>query len=114
MPSQTYTTLTINLPISPFQSGSLCTALKVNQSPPCQSESCRLQGCLNRNTYSQEKCSHLLINLYQCCSELYQLDRKQNPSTPASSDSNNPIIKDQILSSVCPLERVIKKKLESS
>ncbi|KAH9473252.1 hypothetical protein Pst134EA_000326 [Puccinia striiformis f. sp. tritici] len=63
--------------------------MPVNQSPPCQSESCRLQ-------------------------ELYQLDRKQNPSTPASSDSNNPIIKDQILSSVCPLERVIKKKLESS
>ncbi|PLW16305.1 hypothetical protein PCANC_05853 [Puccinia coronata f. sp. avenae] len=89
---------------------------KINQSPPCQLEACKLQGCLNRHTYEQEKCDQLLINLYQCCSELYnKQDRTQShhASNSSPADSNSSATKDQILSSACPLERVVAKKLAS-
>jgi Mature-T-Cell Proliferation I type len=33
---------------------------------------CSLQTCLNKNTYSPEKCDNHLFALYECCQNLYK------------------------------------------
>jgi Mature-T-Cell Proliferation I type len=33
---------------------------------------CSLQTCLNKNTYSPEKCDNQVFALYECCQNLYK------------------------------------------
>ncbi|KAG8966892.1 hypothetical protein FRC03_011077 [Tulasnella sp. 419] len=40
--------------------------------PSCQAEACSLQTCLNKNTYSPEKCDDKVMRLYQCCMNMYK------------------------------------------
>ncbi|KAH9975582.1 DUF1903-domain-containing protein [Lactifluus volemus] len=49
--------------------------------PPCQAEACALQGCLTRNTYSPEKCTENMRNLYRCCQLLYDATGDHGEST---------------------------------
>lgn len=62
--------------------------------PPCQNEACSLQSCLNRNTYSPEKCDTYLLKLYECCTSLYAATDGKGEST------------------ACPDERVVRRWME--
>ncbi|TFK64283.1 hypothetical protein BDN72DRAFT_802272, partial [Pluteus cervinus] len=55
---------------------------------------CELQTCLNKNTYSPERCDALVRKLYTCCQSLYE---KQGENVKASP---------------CPLPRVVRRWLE--
>ncbi|KAF9473062.1 DUF1903-domain-containing protein [Pholiota conissans] len=54
---------------------------KKSSDPPCQTEACALQTCLNRYTYSPEKCDHHLHNLYECCQRMYDSTSGKGEST---------------------------------
>ncbi|KAH7096831.1 DUF1903-domain-containing protein [Auriculariales sp. MPI-PUGE-AT-0066] len=40
----------------------------------CQAQACDLQACLNKNTYTPEKCDTLVRKLYECCGRMYDKD----------------------------------------
>lgn len=42
---------------------------------------CNLQTCLNKNTYSPEKCSKQMRELYTCCAKMYDTTNDQGEST---------------------------------
>ncbi|ESK89711.1 hypothetical protein Moror_16852 [Moniliophthora roreri MCA 2997] len=63
-----------------------------NSEPPCQTEACSLQSCLNKNTYSPERCDEHLKNLYLCCQKMYDDD----------SDGRTE-------STACPMPDVVKR-----
>ncbi|EED85289.1 predicted protein, partial [Postia placenta Mad-698-R] len=52
---------------------------------------CTLQSCLNKNTYSPEKCDQHLRTLYKCCQSMYK-------QTEGKGDS-----------SACPMPNVVKR-----
>ncbi|KLO15149.1 DUF1903-domain-containing protein [Schizopora paradoxa] len=61
----------------------------------CQDEACALQTCLNRNTYSPEKCDKLVRKLYECCSRMYEETNGKGEST------------------ACPQSRVVTRWLKN-
>ncbi|KAH8110564.1 DUF1903-domain-containing protein [Phellopilus nigrolimitatus] len=65
------------------------------QEPPCQAEACDLQVCLNKNTYSPEKCDAHVRRLYECCRAMYDATDGKGEST------------------ACPNRRVVKRWLEN-
>lgn len=38
----------------------------------CHTQACRLQGCLQRNTYAPDKCEWAVHALWKCCGHFYQ------------------------------------------
>ncbi|OSX61733.1 hypothetical protein POSPLADRAFT_1145226 [Postia placenta MAD-698-R-SB12] len=56
---------------------------------------CTLQSCLNKNTYSPEKCDQHLRTLYKCCQSMYK-------QTEGKGDS-----------SACPMPNVVKRWLKT-
>ncbi|KAF9041805.1 hypothetical protein BDZ89DRAFT_944548, partial [Hymenopellis radicata] len=54
---------------------------------------CNLHDCLNKHTYSPDKCDHLLRELYLCCQQFYDQTNNQGEST------------------ACPMPRVVKRWL---
>ncbi|KAF9523726.1 DUF1903-domain-containing protein [Crepidotus variabilis] len=49
--------------------------------PPCQSEACALQDCLNKNTYRPDACDGNLRKLYECCQRMYKTTSDKGEST---------------------------------
>ncbi|KAF8802597.1 hypothetical protein BYT27DRAFT_7112174, partial [Phlegmacium glaucopus] len=43
---------------------------------------CSLQACLNKNTYSPEKCDRHLRNLYECCQKMYDEGKGESTACP--------------------------------
>lgn len=39
---------------------------------PCKPLACAIQTCIQRNQFQQEKCEHLIRNLYHCCDTYYE------------------------------------------
>ncbi|KIO22039.1 hypothetical protein M407DRAFT_121044 [Tulasnella calospora MUT 4182] len=66
--------------------------------PPCQAEACSLQGCLNRNTYTPDKCEAHVIALFKCCQTMYET---------ASGDGKAPGS-----STACPKPSVVERRLK--
>ncbi|KAI0821216.1 DUF1903-domain-containing protein [Irpex lacteus] len=54
---------------------------KATSEPACQSQACELQACLNKNTYSPDKCSKQMRSLYACCAKMYEETNDQGEST---------------------------------
>ncbi|KIM36865.1 hypothetical protein M413DRAFT_281633 [Hebeloma cylindrosporum] len=52
-----------------------------NSEPPCQTEACSLQSCLNKNIYSPEKCDRYVRSLYECCQRMYDATSGKGEST---------------------------------
>ncbi|KAI4870473.1 DUF1903-domain-containing protein [Hypoxylon rubiginosum] len=50
--------------------------------PPCHPRACAIQDCLGKNGYNEEKCSHLIDALYECCDAFY---RKHGDSATTAS-----------------------------
>ncbi|PCH35678.1 hypothetical protein WOLCODRAFT_80608, partial [Wolfiporia cocos MD-104 SS10] len=42
---------------------------------------CALQACLNKNTYSPDKCDEHVRKLYKCCQSMYEKSGGQGEST---------------------------------
>lgn len=38
---------------------------------PCKPFACNIQACIQRNQFNQERCEHLVDQLYQCCQAFY-------------------------------------------
>ncbi|TDL22906.1 DUF1903-domain-containing protein [Rickenella mellea] len=53
--------------------------------PPCQPEACSLQTCLNKNTYSPDKCDQQLRQLYKCCRGMYEATNGKGESSACPS-----------------------------
>jgi hypothetical protein len=34
---------------------------------PCQRYACKLQDCLEKNGYQENKCQHVIKEIYKCC-----------------------------------------------
>ncbi|KIP09020.1 hypothetical protein PHLGIDRAFT_29262 [Phlebiopsis gigantea 11061_1 CR5-6] len=49
--------------------------------PACQGQACALQSCLNKNTYSPEKCESSIRDLYKCCAVFYASTNDEGEST---------------------------------
>ncbi|KAF8225278.1 hypothetical protein L208DRAFT_1408756 [Tricholoma matsutake] len=47
----------------------------------CQAEACGLQACLNKHTYTPEKCDNHLRKLYECCLQMYERSNGAEGST---------------------------------
>ncbi|TFK25388.1 hypothetical protein FA15DRAFT_617920 [Coprinopsis marcescibilis] len=62
----------------------------------CQSEACALQTCLNKYTYTPERCHINMRKLYQCCQQFYQTQSTQ----------------DKAESTACPLPHVVNRWLD--
>ncbi|EKM53653.1 uncharacterized protein PHACADRAFT_148383 [Phanerochaete carnosa HHB-10118-sp] len=56
---------------------------------------CALQSCLNKHTYTPEKCSTHMRDLYQCCAEFYESTGDKGEST------------------ACPMPNVTRRWLKS-
>ncbi|KAI0785765.1 hypothetical protein C8Q75DRAFT_722420, partial [Abortiporus biennis] len=56
---------------------------------------CSLQTCLNKNTYTPDKCENYVRDLYRCCQKLYQ-------------DTN-----DKGESTACPMPSVVRRWLKN-
>ncbi|KAI0302285.1 hypothetical protein B0F90DRAFT_1627373, partial [Multifurca ochricompacta] len=56
---------------------------------------CSLQVCLSKNTYSQDKCTENMRNLYKCCQTLYQETEGRGEST------------------ACPMPSVVRRWLKA-
>ncbi|KAF7350630.1 Cx9C motif-containing protein 4, mitochondrial [Mycena sanguinolenta] len=61
-------------------------------SEKCQTEACALQTCLDKNTYSPEKCDDRLRALYMCCQKMYDAAPDSDPESTA-----------------CPIPSVVKR-----
>ncbi|OCH93536.1 DUF1903-domain-containing protein [Obba rivulosa] len=55
--------------------------VKESSEPACQAEACALQSCLNKNTYSPDKCDEHLRKLYRCCQTMYKQTDGKGEST---------------------------------
>ncbi|KAF2198273.1 DUF1903-domain-containing protein [Delitschia confertaspora ATCC 74209] len=44
--------------------------LKTN--PPCHPRACKIQDCLVKNNYNEEKCRKEVDALYECCNAFYK------------------------------------------
>ncbi|EIW54092.1 uncharacterized protein TRAVEDRAFT_132725, partial [Trametes versicolor FP-101664 SS1] len=55
---------------------------------------CALQSCLNKNTYSPDKCEAHLRKLYRCCWDMYKRTDAQGEST------------------ACPMPKVVRRWLK--
>ncbi|KAG2015052.1 hypothetical protein CC2G_008358 [Coprinopsis cinerea AmutBmut pab1-1] len=64
------------------------------QENACQTEACQLHACLNKHTYSPEKCDQQLRRLYECCQQFYDKTSNQGEST------------------ACPMPSVVKRWLK--
>ncbi|TFK97330.1 hypothetical protein BDV98DRAFT_574657 [Pterulicium gracile] len=62
--------------------------------PGCQAEACALQTCLNKNTYSPDKCNERVKQLYLCCQRFYKETDDKGEST------------------ACPMPRVVERWLK--
>ncbi|CUA72880.1 hypothetical protein RSOLAG22IIIB_05068 [Rhizoctonia solani] len=62
---------------------------------PCQAQACSLQTCLNKNTYSPDKCNAQLRRLYECCDDMYKKSGEGTEST------------------ACPIPRVVTRWLKN-
>ena len=58
---------------------------------PCKKQACKIQDCLQKNSYSEEKCKIDIQKLYECClgyyTEKYALSKNnsgENKSLPTS------------------------------
>ena len=38
----------------------------------CHPQACRIQSCLQKNTFQQDKCENLIDDLYRCCARFYR------------------------------------------
>ena len=56
---------------------------------------CSLQACLNKNTYSPDKCEVHMRKLYECCRQMYRNTKGEGEST------------------ACPNERVVERWLKN-
>ncbi|KAG8696418.1 hypothetical protein FRC08_007158 [Ceratobasidium sp. 394] len=54
-----------------------------------------LKGCLNKNTYSPEKCDAQLRSLYECCAAMYEKSGENAES------------------SACPIPRIVTRWLKN-
>ncbi|KAI0363997.1 hypothetical protein BV20DRAFT_1039624 [Pilatotrama ljubarskyi] len=61
----------------------------------CQSIACALQSCLNKNTYSPEKCDDHVRKLYKCCWNMYKETDGKGEST------------------ACPMQNVVRRWLKN-
>ncbi|KAL9935466.1 hypothetical protein V8E36_005814 [Tilletia maclaganii] len=68
--------------------------MPASSSPACHPEACAIQSCLQKNSFQQEKCEHLVQELYRCCAQFYR-----EKGNEAESDS-------------CPLPSVVERKLK--
>ncbi|KAI0262213.1 hypothetical protein BC834DRAFT_829165, partial [Gloeopeniophorella convolvens] len=50
-----------------------------------ESPACTLQTCLSKNTYSPEKCTDHMRNLYKCCQAFYDADKGESTACPMPS-----------------------------
>lgn len=39
---------------------------------PCKPHACHIQACIQRHQYNQERCEHLVKQLYHCCASYYK------------------------------------------
>ena len=90
-------------------------ARKKGSEPPCQDDgepanyneemdldcrhllrttACKLQACLNKNTYTPEKCEQHVRKLYECCRAMYEETNGKGEST------------------ACPVPRVVERWLK--
>ncbi|KAE8246990.1 hypothetical protein A4X06_0g4776 [Tilletia controversa] len=70
--------------------------MPVSSEPACHPEACKIQSCLQKNGFQQERCENVVRELYRCCAQFYR-----EKGDGAESDS-------------CPLPRVVRRKLEGS
>ncbi|KAH8103488.1 hypothetical protein BXZ70DRAFT_889095, partial [Cristinia sonorae] len=42
---------------------------------------CSLQACLNKNTYTPDKCNRQMRELYRCCQSFYETTEDKGDST---------------------------------
>ena len=61
----------------------------------CVPIACALQACLNKNTYSPDKCDEHVRRLYRCCWRMYQETDGRGEST------------------ACPMQSVVRRWLRS-
>lgn len=66
-----------------------------SQEAACQAQACELQSCLNKNTYTPEKCEKHMRELYLCCDSMYK----------ATQDKGE--------SSACPMPSVVRRWLKN-
>ncbi|KAF8344703.1 hypothetical protein F5887DRAFT_885910 [Amanita rubescens] len=52
-----------------------------------KSPACDLQSCLNKNTYSPERCDDDVRQLYQCCLRMYEETDAKGKSTACPSSN---------------------------
>ena len=50
-----------------------------------ENTACNVHDCLNKNTYSPEKCDAYVRKLYECCARMYDKD-KNSESTACPSE----------------------------
>ena len=62
---------------------------------PCQPHACAIQTCMQK-TYNQEKCNHLIEDLYRCCAKFYNQKNDQKAKTES-----------------CPILPVVRRKLKA-
>ena len=61
---------------------------------PCNPHACAIQTCMQKNL-NQEKCSHLIDDLYRCCARFYN-------QKGAKADTES-----------CPILPVVRRKLKA-
>ncbi|SCU83157.1 LAMI_0C02212g1_1 [Lachancea mirantina] len=61
---------------------------------PCKPQACAIQDCLTKANYDESKCSHLIDQLYDCCSKFYRDN---------GNDARSPC---------CPVPHQLARKLE--
>ena len=71
---------------------------------PCLSKACAIQSCLFDNDFKEEKCYTHIMNLYKCCSNYYELKKKEFPNKP---------LEELPLTTSCPKYTILVKKIDN-
>ena len=64
-----------------------------DQLQSCHPQACAIQACIQKNTFNQAKCEHLIDALYKCCSSFYASNPKYENQpdacpTPKETEGN--------------------------
>ncbi|KAL6942537.1 hypothetical protein ACO0QE_003715 [Hanseniaspora vineae] len=67
---------------------------------PCLKQACKIQDCLQKNSYSEDKCKKHIKKLYACClgyyTEKYTLSQGRNAKSTSAENSLNGLSDEEI------------------
>lgn len=73
----------------------------LDSASPCNPHACAIQSCMQKH-WNQEKCEHLIDDLYRCCARFYNMKQQRKGKSEGAKAKTES----------CPIRPVVARRLK--